>query len=450
MSDLHAALLRHNAQVPRYTSYPTAPHFGVADAGHYQATLTALDQTTPVSLYVHIPFCKEMCWYCGCNTSATKKYAPIEEYLTLLLREVRILRETVGARLPVAHLHFGGGSPNMLSPEDFSKLMDALRAHFDFKSDAEIAIEADPRGVTYDRAHAYAQAGVNRGSFGIQDYSPIVQAAINRMQPAVLVARAIELFRSAGITDINFDLMYGLPRQTSDDIAATVEKSLALDPVRIALFGYAHVPWMKKHMRLICDEDLPDAAERLRQFTLAEGMLVTAGLEPVGIDHFVRVDDVMRHARDERRLVRNFQGYTTDSATTLLGIGASSISRLPSGFTQNAVAVTEYGAAVLDGRLPIAKSYTLTAEDRLRAGIISDIMCYLECDITTHLAQAGLQPDYFDDVTLQLQDLVDDGLVSHDKRHLRINPSARQAARIVAARFDRHLQTSIKRHAQAA
>lgn len=450
MTELHAALLRHNAQVPRYTSYPSAPHFGGADVASHHAALAGLESTAPISLYVHIPFCKEMCWYCGCNTSATKKYAPIEDYMTLLLREVRLLHETIGARLPVAHLHFGGGSPNMLSPEDFLRLMDALRVHFDFREGAEIALEADPRGVSHDRAYAYAQAGVNRGSFGIQDFSPIVQAAINRMQPALLVQRAVDLFRAVGISDINFDLMYGLPRQICEDIAATVEKSMALAPSRISLFGYAHVPWMKKHMRLIRDEDLPDATERLRQFTLAEQMLVAAGLAPVGIDHFVRTDDVMCRARDERRLARNFQGYTTDSATTLLGIGASSISRLPDGFAQNATTVTEYGTAILGGRLPVAKSYTLTADDRLRAGIISDIMCYLECDIALHLAQADAPPDTFTDVMVGLQDLIDDGLVWRDENHVRVAPAARQAARIVAARFDAHLQKAAKRHTQVA
>ena len=450
MNELHLALLRHNAQVPRYTSYPSAPHFGVADIESHYTSLAGLGGTAPISLYVHIPFCKEMCWYCGCNTSATKKYAPVEDYMTLLLREVRLLHETIGARLPVAHLHFGGGSPNMLSPEDFLRLLDALRVYFDFKEDAEIALEADPRGISHDRAYAYAQAGVNRGSFGIQDFSPVVQAAINRMQPAVLVQRAVDIFRTAGISDINFDLMYGLPRQLCEDIAATVEKSVALAPSRIALFGYAHVPWMKKHMRLIRDEDLPDASERLRQFTLAEQMLVTAEFVPVGIDHFVRADDIMRHAHDERRLARNFQGYTTDKATTLLGIGASSISRLPGGFAQNATTVTEYGASILDGRLPVAKSYTLTADDRLRAGIISDIMCYLECDIALHLAQADAPPDTFAGVMAGLQDLIDDGLVWRDEYRVGVVPAVRQAARLVAARFDAHLQIAAKRHVQVA
>lgn len=450
MTDLHAAILKYNAQLPRYTSYPTAPHFGAADGAAHAAALAALDPATPVSLYVHVPFCREMCWYCGCNTSATRKYAPVEDYITLLLREARMLQDTIGQRLPVAHLHFGGGSPSMLSPEDFSRLMDALRQHFDFRADAEIAIEADPRGISHDRAEAYARAGVNRGSFGIQDFSPVVQAAINRMQPAAVVRRAVDLFRHFGIDNINFDLMYGLPRQTCDDVALTVETSLAMAPQRIAVFGYAHVPWMKKHMRLIRDEDLPDAAERLRQFALAERMLTGAGMHAIGIDHFVTATDDMYNACREKQLTRNFQGYTTDSATTLLGLGASSICRLPAGFAQNATTVTEYRDALLDGKLPVAKACAITAEDRLRGAIISDLMCYLECDVEALLARHGQDAGAFDDILTDMQDLAADGLVLPDGRSLRIPSAARQAARLVAARFDAYLGGAAKRHAQVA
>lgn len=450
MSDLHNALLKHNAQVPRYTSYPTAPHFKAADVSAHATALQELDANVAVSLYVHVPFCREMCWYCGCNTSATRKYAPVEDYISLLLREIHIVRDVAGKRLPVSHVHFGGGSPSMLSPEDFLRLMDAIRENFAFANEAEIAIEADPRGITYDRAQAYARAGVNRGSFGIQDFSPVVQAAINRMQPLALVERAVGLFRQFGINDINFDLMYGLPLQTCDDVANTIEKSLQLSPQRIAMFGYAHVPWMKKHMRLIKDEDLPDAAERLKQFALAEKMLTTAGLQAVGIDHFVRSDDDMCRARDARQLMRNFQGYTTDRATTLIGLGASSISRMPDGFAQNAVTVTEYSQAVLDGKLAVAKSCALTQEDRLRADIISDLMCYLECNLQEKLEVHGYPADYFDTALSGMEDLATDGLISCTGRTIGVCPDARQAARVVAARFDAYLGAGVKRHAQVA
>lgn len=444
-------ILAYNAQVPRYTSYPTAPNFAAADDALYRACLQGVDAAAPVSVYIHVPFCREMCWYCGCNTTATRKYAPVEDYISLLLRELRIFgQETGGRRLRLGHLHFGGGSPSMLSPDDFRRVMDGLRACFDFCADAEIAIEGDPRGITHDRAEAYAACGVNRASLGIQDFSPVVQAAINRMQPAALVARAVDLLRGFGIAGINFDLMYGLPLQTCDDVRATVEKSLALAPQRLAVFGYAHVPWMKKHMRLIRDEDLPDAAERLRQFACAEDLLAGAGMQVVGIDHFVAPDDPMALALRDRTLRRNFQGYTTDRSDTLLGFGASSISRFKGGFAQNATTVTEYAADVLAGKMPVRKTCPVSADDILRGGIISELMCYLDCDVAAHLAQAGMPENAFDDILAGMSDLVADGLASVSGRKITLDLSARQIARVAAARFDAYLPASAKRHAQVA
>lgn len=447
---LKQKILAYNAQVPRYTSYPTAPHFKPLAAAEYAVWLEGLTAAQGVSIYVHIPFCNEMCWYCGCHTTATRKYAPVEDYVTLLLREMRAVAARLPSRTRVLHIHFGGGSPSMLSPQDFSRIMETLRTLFDVTPDAEIAIEADPRGITYDRAEAYAAAGVNRASFGIQDFAPEVQVAINRVQSYDTVAKAAERMRDFGITRLNFDLMYGLPRQTLADVADTAEKALSLAPGRIALFGYAHVPWMKKHMRLIRDGDLPDAAARLEQFALAESVLLAAGMEAVGLDHFCADGDDMREARDTKRLARNFQGYTTDSAPVLLGFGLSSIGRLAQGFAQNHANITEYSAAVLAGELPSARGCAVSAEDMLRGEIISELMCYLAADIGAVLQSHGRPEDLFDATLEGLADMQADGLVSVAGRRVSVRADARQMVRVVAARFDAYFGGQSGRHVQAA
>lgn len=443
------ALLRHNARVPRYTSYPTAPHFSPLEATDYADLLAELPEEGGLSAYIHIPYCREMCWYCGCHTQATRKYAPVESYVSVLLREMRMLAEITGPRR-IRHIHFGGGSPSMLQPDDFSRIMEALHGCHDIAEGAEIAIEGDPRGISHDRVAAYARAGVNRISFGVQDFNPRVQAAINRLQLYAVVADAVALCRDFGIRHINFDLMYGLPLQGLDDIARTVEQSLSLAPDRIALFGYAHVPWMKKHMRLIRDEDLPDARQRLRQFALGAEMLTAAGLQAVGIDHFVAPGDTMADAMRARQLVRNFQGYTTDDAVAMLGFGASSIGRLPQGYVQNITPLSAYRKAVQEKTLPAARGCRITAEDRLRGGIISDLMCYLEADIAVHLQRAGQDEARFDAILQGFADLQAEGLLQVEGRLLRIAPAARPAARIAAARFDNYFAAGAQRHAQAA
>ena len=447
---LKQKILAYNAQVPRYTSYPTAPHFRPLVAADYGLWLEQLETGQGISVYVHIPFCTQMCWYCGCHTTATRKYAPVEDYVTLLTREMRGVAALLPSRTRVRHIHFGGGSPSMLSPQDFTRIMETLRDLFDIMPDAEIAIEADPRGITYDRAEAYAAAGVNRASFGIQDFAPDVQVAINRVQSYDTVAKAAERLRGFGITRLNFDLMYGLPRQTLEHVADTAEKSLSLAPERIALFGYAHVPWMKKHMRLIRDEELPDAAARLEQFALSESVLLAAGMAAVGLDHFCARGDDMLQARDAKHLARNFQGYTTDSAPVLLGFGLSSIGRLAQGFAQNHANITEYSKAVLAGELPSARGCAVSAEDALRGEIISDLMCYLSADVGDILSRHGQPEDLFDATIEGLADMRADGLVTAAGRQLSVRPQARQIVRVVAARFDAYFGAQGGRHAQVA
>lgn len=367
-------LRRHTGPVPRYTSYPTAPHFSPnVDAKTYAGWINALPRRGALSLYVHIPYCHELCWYCGCNTKATRRYEPVAEYLDVLLREV----DSVAARLRggtrVTHIHWGGGSPNVLSPGHIARLSHRIRQKFRLAPDAEFAIEVDPRSADDDTIRAFAEAGVNRVSIGVQDFSPDVQRAINRLQSFELTRSVVGAFRSYGVRALNIDLVYGLPEQTTERIRETVTKVATLRPNRVAIFGYAHLPQRLKHQRMIDEATLPDAIERAAQSALAADILTKAGYRRVGLDHFVLPNDPM--AKSQVR--RNFQGYTNDQAPILLGLGASAIGRLPQGYVQNATSVAEYARRIAADGLATARGHELAGEDAARAFAIERLMCDL-------------------------------------------------------------------------
>ncbi|MFO1154182.1 MAG: oxygen-independent coproporphyrinogen III oxidase [Rhodospirillales bacterium] len=441
---------KYDLRVPRYTSYPTAPHFGPSvDAGRYGDWLSALDPATPLSLYLHIPFCDEMCWFCGCYTKIVQRYQPIRAYLDALMAEVTLVAASLPGRLPVRHVHWGGGSPTMLAPADWLELVGCLRRHFDVVADAELAVEVDPRDATEDYVAALATAGVNRVSIGVQDFDAVVQEAINRRQPYEVVARVCGWLRTHGITRINLDLMYGLPKQTTDGVVRMVNRALTLDPGRVALFGYAHVPWMKSHQKQIDEAALPDAGERYRQASAAASALQAGGLVPVGLDHFAHPDDELARALAGDRLHRNFQGYTTDEAPVLLGLGASAIGSLPAGYVQNIAPLKQYGEAIAAGRLPIARGIALTADDRPRREIIERLMCALGVDIGAVCRRHHLPPDTFARELAALAPLVDDGLVILAGDQVEITAAGRPFARIVAAAFDSYLDRTEIRHSRA-
>jgi oxygen-independent coproporphyrinogen III oxidase len=291
-------LAKYDRPVPRYTSYPTAPHFHAGiGRDHYRNWLAELPADARLSLYLHVPFCHELCWYCGCHTTVARRYQPVAEYRDLLLRELDLVGAGLGGRRPVGHIHFGGGTPTMLAPDDLRLLGGRLRERFEVLDDAEFAVEIDPRRLTRDTVDALAAIGVNRASLGVQDVNPEVQRAINRWQPFTVVERAVDWLRTAGIGGINFDLMYGLPQQTTAQVRASVDVALALRPSRVALFGYAHVPWMKRHQRLIDEATLPDATERAAQFEAAAARLEQAGYVAIGLDHFALPDDSLAVAQ---------------------------------------------------------------------------------------------------------------------------------------------------------
>jgi oxygen-independent coproporphyrinogen-3 oxidase len=322
-----------------------------------------------------------MCWYCGCHTSVTKRDDPIATYAAGLRTEARLVAGTIGQRMPISHVHFGGGTPTIMSPETFVDLVGALRYSFFVLPDAEIAIEIDPRTLTEPMIDALGYCGVNRASLGVQSFDPAVQRAINRLQSFEQTAASVERLRRVGVGRINFDLLYGLPLQTVDSCLDTVAKCVELRPDRFSVFGYAHVPSFKKHQRKIAEDSLPDSIERHLQSEAIAQALLDAGYVRIGLDHFALPGDSLAIARQDGRLKRNFQGYTDDSAETLIGLGASAIGRMPQGFVQNAVLTRDYLARIAEDRLATSKGYLFTGEDRFRADIIERIMCDLAVDL---------------------------------------------------------------------
>jgi oxygen-independent coproporphyrinogen-3 oxidase len=433
--------------VPRYTSYPTAPHFhdGVT-AGVYADWLKALSPQDSLSLYLHVPYCRELCHYCGCHTKATRQDAPLKAYAATLGQEINLVAGHMPNAGPVRHIHWGGGTPSLLPRQSLIDLTGLMRVNFDLAADLEHAIELDPRLVTEQLAETLAIIGVNRASLGVQDFDPDVQKAIGRIQPYRVVKQAVEFLTEAGVNALNFDLMYGLPGQSRETILDTVEKTLSLAPGRIALFGYAHVPWMRKHQRLIDESTLPNAAERLALADLARGELLKAGYIAIGLDHFARPDDSMAIALSDGSLKRNFQGYTTDQGEQLIGFGVSSIGRLSAGYIQNISDVGNWRRAIMAGELPVSKGLALSADDRLRGRIIEELMTNYACDLTPACRAYGLPTSHLADAFDALQDLAADGLVrldlQGDTAKVEVTEAGRPYVRLAAAAFDAYLAAS--------
>lgn len=436
--------------VPRYTSYPTVPHFhdGVG-ARTYAYWLEALAPATPVSLYLHVPFCRQICWYCGCNMKLASRYKPVGDYADMLLRELDLVADHLPARLKISHLHWGGGTPTALAPDDLERLMERVFVHFDPVSGAELAIECDPRTLTEEMAARIGTLGFTRASFGVQEFDPKVQQTINRIQPPDMVAGAVESLRDAGVQGINFDLIYGLPHQTTRTLSRTIEHCAEISPDRVALFGYAHVPWMSRKQRLIPEDALPGAQERFEQSQVAAQGLLNAGYEPVGLDHFARPHDPLAVAAARGDVRRNFQGYTTDRAETLLGVGATSIGRTPFGLIQNISETGAWARAVEAGVLPVAKGHAFAGEDTLRAHVIEQLMCFGAVNLVAAAQRFGATPDWFVDAIPGLECLADDGVITFDGTLVVVKPAARHLMRVVASAFDAYFTNRTARHSVA-
>lgn len=449
LDDLRASLAR---PVPRYTSYPTAVQFHPGITGTvYRGWLESLDPATEVSLYVHVPFCRRLCHYCGCNTNIVARYEPVADFLETIEREIAHTVSALPDRLSYRHLHFGGGTPTILEPADFRRLMRAIDKQFQRAPGAELAIEIDPRTLTSAMADVMAETGINRASLGVQDFDHGVQAAINRIQPYETVASTVALLRARGVTEFNFDLIYGLPKQTLESFLATVDRAVSLAPSRLALFGYAHVPWMKRHQKVLERHGLPDGELRESLSREASRRLRELGYVSVGLDHFARPDDPLAQAARAGTLRRNFQGYTTDAAETLIAFGPSGIGHLPQGYAQAEANVRHWHQAVRAGKHPVVRGVAVTAEDRLRADVIEALMCQQTVDLQAIADRHGAGPAdlVFATELAALQPFVQGGAAVLDGVRIAITDAGQVYLRPVAALFDAYFAPETTRHSRA-
>jgi len=438
MTDLKAltAAGLFEKNVPRYTSYPTAPHFH-ADVGRLQFTqwLSELEASKPVSLYIHIPFCERLCWFCACRTQGVTSLSPVEAYVDVLLAEIKMFKATRPEGLKLARLHFGGGSPTILTPALIDKLMAAITDAAPFDDDYEFSVEIDPTACNDEKIAAFARGGMNRASIGVQDFNPRVQEAIGRPQSYELTRETVESLRHHGVPSINLDLVYGLPYQDLEALKNTVTQVISLLPDRVALFGYAHVPWMAKRQQMIPEESLPGSYERFEQAETAAQMFTASGMDVIGIDHFAKPEDSLAIASRGGNLRRNFQGYTDDRSAALIGLGASSISRFPQGYIQNNAATTNYTKSIQSGEWSASRGFALGLADQVRSRAIETLMCDFSIDIDALQATYG---DFAKPVKADCKRLAKEfsGFVEFKKNQFSILPAGQPLTRIIAAGFD--------------
>ncbi|KGF70348.1 coproporphyrinogen III oxidase [Hoeflea sp. BAL378] len=443
-------LRKHAGPAPRYTSYPTAPHFHAGIDGEvYARWLRQLKPDQTLSLYIHIPYCDRLCWFCGCNTKQTLKYEPLKTYIAALENEMATIASLIDPACRVTALHLGGGSPTMLHAEDMIALDKALRARFHFDADAEISVEMDPNDLTPEKYDALAAIGMTRASIGVQDFDETVQKAINRLQTFEQTREVVEQVRARGVRSVNCDVLYGLPHQTRKSVDRTIEQVLTLNPDRIALFGYAHVPWMKTHQKMIDESVLPDVTERFAQMNRAASTLTHAGYTAIGIDHFALPGDSLAVAAASGNMRRNFQGYTSDTADALIGMGASSIGQMPQGYVQNQPSTGEYQRQVNLGKLPVVRGFELSTEDRIRARIIELLMCDFAFSFATIRHEFGGEAESILDEAEYLAGCDSEGMIEFTGGLFQITAKGKPFVRSVASAFDGYFGTGAARHSLA-
>ena len=440
-------MARYDVPAPRYTSYPTAPQFhaGFGETQLCEAIIASNEATPqrPLSLYVHVPFCWSPCFYCGCTRVITRDSRNADKYLEYLHRETAVIARMFDARRPVRQLHFGGGTPNFLDIPRLKTLMCDLAAHFHFAKDGdevEAGIEVDPRFADFDYVCELGTLGFNRISIGVQDFDPAVQAAVNRIQTLEQTAAVVEGARAADFRSVNIDLIYGLPKQTRDGFAQTLDQTIGLAPDRVAVYGYAHLPRLFKAQNQIASADLPDPATRLKLLGLALAKLLDAGYVYIGMDHFARPDDELVRAQRRGTLQRNFQGYSTGSDCDIVGLGMSAIGRIGGCYSQNARDLPGYYMALDNGRLPVVRGIVLDDDDVIRRAAISELMCHGMLDMHSFGARHGIVfADYFVAELDRMRQFVADALVELDSRMLRVTARGRFLMRNVAMCFDAYL-----------
>ena len=442
--DLISILQRFDKPGPRYTSYPTAPVF-TASYGPQQfeedLRRTNTGNATPLSLYIHIPFCDTLCYFCGCTTVISRNRAHIASYLVALKQEIDRVAALVDRSRSVVQMAWGGGTPSYLTPAEIRDLGTFIRERFTFASDAEVSIELDPRDLTREHLEAFVAVGANRFSLGVQDLDPAVQEAVNRIQPEALTTSVFSWARDLSITSMNVDLIYGLPHQTVAGFRSTLDRVAELSPDRVAVFNFAYVPWMKPHMKLIHREDLPGPEQKLELLLVTIDTLLAAGYEYIGMDHFAKPGDELARAQKGKLLQRNFQGYSTRAGADLLGFGMSAISHFGEVYAQNAKALPEYHAAVNAGRFPTILGYRMTPDDRIRKHVIMRLMCDLEFNKRSVRELFGVEFDaYFRDAMAQTADLTALGLLTETPDRITVSDQGRYVLRNIAMCFDAYLK----------
>lgn len=444
MKNLRELIAKYETAGPRYTSYPTAPHFS-ADADKRRLAQLALGADSPASLYIHIPFCESLCRFCGCTSSVCRDPSKIDAYIELLRRELELWRDAGLPKRALKQIHFGGGTPNLPSVEQIGKIGELVRKYFSIDADCEFSAEFDPRTLTEDKVREFVKIGLNRASMGIQDTNPEVQKAVNRIQPQDTNAAAAKWLRDAGVAELNIDLIYGLPLQTAKTFEKTLEDALSLNPTRVALFGYAHVPWIKPVQKTLENFRIPAPEEKVEIFLLAKDFFEKNGFEYVGLDHFAKPDDPLIAARKNGTLHRNFQGYTTRAGLDTFAVGLTSISETKTSYRQNFKDMAAYENALSRGELPIERGIILDGDDIIRRGIIMDVMCSLK------VCYGNYGVDFkkvFESALPKLAGMERDGLVKTSPDGFEVEPLGRLFLRNIAMLFDGRLAKGAQRYSK--
>lgn len=434
-------LKKYDVPGPRYTSYPPAPHFH--EKFTHEDYLNEIVKTNygenlrDLSLYFHIPYCDTLCYFCGCNMIVTRNHDRMREYIKYLKNEIDLLRQYLNPDRKVAQLHWGGGTPTSLSPEEINSLISYINNSFDFRSNAEVGCEIDPRGLTKEHLIALREGGFNRISMGVQDFNEKVQKYVNRIQPEEMTRQVVEWVRELGFQSINLDLMYGLPFQTIETFEKTLDKVLKLSPDRIAVFNYAHVPWLKKHQALIHPEDLPSPQEKLNILKLTIEKLTSNGYVFIGMDHFAKPDDELTIALREKKLYRNFQGYSTNAGCDLYAFGITSISQLENVYAQNVKTEKEYFHSLDNEKFPIFRGYRLNDDDQIRRTVIMRLMCDFELNFNEIESKYKIDfRNYFHKSLENLKEMTSDGLVEILNDKIKVTEMGRLLIRNIAMKFD--------------
>jgi oxygen-independent coproporphyrinogen-3 oxidase len=442
-------LKKYDRPGPRYTSYPPAPAFS-KDFGpdDYKDAIIENNRENPtnvLSLYFHIPFCDTLCYFCGCNMLVTHNRATIRKYLDYLKREVEMVCEFLSSGRKVTQLHWGGGTPSYLNPDEIKELGDFINERFEFVDDPEVGVEIDPRGLTYEHMKAFREVGFNRISMGVQDFDPRVQKAVNRIQPEEITRQAIDWARELGFKSINLDLIYGLPFQTVESFEKTLDKVIELSPERLAVFNFAYVPWLKPHQRVIKKEDLPTPDVKLKILKMTIEKLTEAGYVYIGMDHFAKPDDELAIAQREKTLYRNFQGYSTRAGADLYAFGMSAISQFQNIYAQNYKELKDYYSRIDEGKFPTAVGYRMNQDDIIRKHVIMRLMCDMELTKSEVEEKFNIKfDDYFSDSIQKLSEFVEDGLVELSGDKIKVSLMGRLVIRNIAMCFDAYIDKMMK------